>query len=69
MDDTTTQAIVIILFALIPIFLVPLFCMVAWNMWAWEFNLPQTGYWIWFMTHLALRGVFGKWSLKLKGDK
>ena len=68
MDDTT-RGLLIILFALFPIFLVPLFCMVAWNMWAWEFNLPQTGYWIWFITHLAIRGLFGKWSINFKGDR
>ena len=67
--NKTTQDVLTILSTLSPIFLIPLYCMVAWNMWAWEFNLPQTGYWIWFMTHLAIRGLFGKWSIKFKGDK
>lgn len=41
------------------IFVIPVWCMLAWNSWAWEFNLPQFGYWHWVVTMLAIRTVCG----------
>ena len=43
----------------IVLFFIPWMCMIAWNNWAYEFNLPLFNYWHWFVTVLALRGVFG----------
>ena len=54
MDDTTKGVVVIIAFMIL-IFFAPLFCMIAWNIWAWKFNLPQFGYWEWFATCFAIR--------------
>jgi len=39
------------------IFVIPVWCMLAWNSWAWEFNLPQFGYWHWVVTIMAIRTV------------
>jgi len=41
------------------IFFGALMCHLAWNGWAWEFNLPQFGYWHWVVTILAIRTVSG----------
>ena len=41
------------------IFIIPVWCMLAWNSWAWEFNLPQFGYWHWVVTILAIRTATG----------
>ena len=54
MSDTEKAKSVIIAL-LIVVFITPLFCMIAWNIWAWKFNLPQFGYWEWFATCLAIR--------------
>ena len=32
-----------------------LVCFLAWNGWAWEFNLPQFSYWHWVATFAAIR--------------
>lgn len=32
-----------------------LICFLAWNGWAWEFNLPQFSYWHWVATFAAIR--------------
>ena len=32
-----------------------LLCMLAWNGFAWEFNLPQFSYWHWMATFAAIR--------------
>ena len=32
-----------------------LICFLAWNGWAWEFNLPQFSYWHWVATFVAIR--------------
>lgn len=37
-----------------------LFCFVAWNGWAWEFNLPQFSYWHWVVTFMAIRFLISK---------
>ena len=60
MNDDTTKSLAIIIAFLIVVFLAPLFCMIAWNIWAWEFNLPQLGYWEWFATCLAIRFLKAK---------
>ncbi len=59
MSDTERSMTIIIAF-LILVFLAPLFCMIAWNIWAWKFNLPQFGYWEWFATCLAIRFLKAK---------
>lgn len=35
-------------------------CFLAWNGWAWEFNLPQFSYWHWVATFAAIRYLRGK---------
>lgn len=47
------------------IFIIPVWCMLAWNSWAWKFNLPQFGYWHWVVTILAIRTVYNN----VKRDK
>lgn len=59
MSDTM-KSICVILAVIIVLFLAPLFCMIAWNIWAWKFNLPQFGYWEWFITVLAIRAIRSK---------
>ena len=59
MSDTEKSMCVIIAL-LIVVFIAPLFCMIAWNIWAWQFNLPQFGYWEWFATCLAIRFLKAK---------
>ena len=59
MSDTEKSMCVIIAL-LIVVFIAPLFCMIAWNIWAWKFNLPQFGYWEWFATCLAIRFLKAK---------
>lgn len=54
-----SKLITAIIIVLLSIFFVPLMCMLAWNSWAWQFNLPQFGYWHWVVTVLAIRGLFG----------
>lgn len=54
MSDTE-KGMCVIIALLIVVFITPLFCMIAWNIWAWKFNLPQFGYWEWFATCLAIR--------------
>lgn len=40
------------------VFIIPWWCMIAWNGFAWEFNLPTFSYWHWVVTALAIRGIF-----------
>ena len=49
------------------IFVLPVWCMIAWNSWAWEFNLPQFGYWHWVVTILAIRTIGNSIINKGKG--
>lgn len=42
-------------------------CYLAWNGFAWEFNLPQFGYWHWVATFTAIRLIRGSVSINKKG--
>ena len=50
-------------------FLIAWFFILAWNGFAQGFNLPTFGYWHWFVTSLAVRGVFGKMTVKTNEDE
>ena len=52
--------------AVVLIFFQAFFCFVAWNGWAWEFNLPQFSYWHWVITFTAVRFLFNKTNIKGK---
>jgi len=52
------EAISVWIKVLIMVFLIPLWCLLAWNGFAWEFNLPTFSYWHWVVTALAVRGIF-----------
>lgn len=49
----------------IVIFLESLLCFLAWNGFAWAFNLPQFSYWHWVATYSAIR-FFG---IKIKSGE
>lgn len=69
MSDTM-KYISVILAIIIVFFLAPLFCMIAWNIWAGKFNLPQFGYWEWFITVLAIHAIRARvGSIDEIGDK
>lgn len=44
--------------AILPSFLGGALLMVAWNAIAWEFNLPQFGYWVCFCAYYTIRTIF-----------
>ncbi len=46
------------------LFIAPLFCLLAWNNFAWEFNLPIFSYWHWMVVVLAIRFTLGKTVIK-----
>jgi hypothetical protein len=46
--------------AIILIFFGAFLCFLAWNGWAWEFNLPQFSYWHWVATFAAFRYLTGR---------
>ena len=47
------------------VFIIPSICMRAWNIFAWEFNLPIFTYGQWIIIVLAIRGLFGKIELNI----
>jgi hypothetical protein len=53
---------------LITIFFMPWMCMLAWNGFAWEFNLPTFGYWHWVATVIAIRSLLGPLKVKNPED-
>lgn len=53
---------------IVSIFVAPLFCMIAWNTFAWEFNLPVFSYWHWMAVVLAIRFTLGKTKLKVNSE-
>lgn len=55
--------------AIVTLGLTPLFCVLAWNTFAWEFNLPTFTYWHWMVVILAIRGTLGKTDLKFDWGK
>jgi large-conductance mechanosensitive channel len=65
---TTFGAIVgSIVASIIPSIIGGWFLMVAWNAIAWEFNLPQFGYWVCFCAYYVIRTIFSaKISLEKK---
>ena len=57
MNNENLTSIVV---ALLTCVLGSLLCFLAWNGWAWEFNLPQFSYWHWLATYTAIRGIIGR---------
>ena len=49
----------------VSIFIAPLFCLIAWNTFAWEFNLPTFSYWHWMAVVLAIRFTLGKTKVNI----
>ena len=41
-------------------------CFLAWNGFAWEFNLPQFSFWHWVATYTAIRVLRGNTNLHVK---
>lgn len=57
MDNKNTLTDTLV--AIYIVFLGGLLCFLAWNGWAWEFNLPQFSYWHWVATFAAIRFIRG----------
>lgn len=58
----------VIIKLLIITFVIPLWCFLAWNGFAWEFNLPIFSYWHWVVTALAIRGIFTRAAIPAGED-
>ena len=65
--ERTTELITNWIVALWLIFFGAFMCHLAWNGWAWEFNLPQFSYWHWVATFTAIRLIRGGIPQKEKG--
>lgn len=57
MNDSEKKVLINFLKLLLNIFLHPVWFMLAWNGWAWAFNLPQFGYWHWVVTYTAIKCI------------
>lgn len=58
-EKTTAQTLGELLAALLVFFLFPWFVMKGWEAIAWEFNLPQFGYWACFFISHGFRFLTG----------
>lgn len=44
-------------------------CFLAWNGFAWAFNLPQFSFWHWVATYTAIRVLHGNTKLHVEKGK